>query len=166
MGTGEPFMATRVKTVNIVSVTPDGLVTIPEGLVFTIHPRYGRSLGGVIEDKGLSFPDPETGKQFALGSKFWRASGTIQMGAIKQEVGIHMPMFDANNERRATPIAGAELKLPENTHFWKTSGSRWELYVGDQHPAEKYNIDPASYGNRYARPDEVQATTGASAGWS
>ena len=157
-GLGEPTMAPKAqpKQVHVLSVSEDGAITIPAGTEFTIHPARGLSQGGIIVDKGLSNPDPETGEQFKLGSKFWRASGTIQLGELLQEVAIHIPMFTSEGKAIRRPNAGQMIRLPEGTKYWKSSGSRWELYAGKEHPMEKYNIDPASYSPRY-NPPTVQA---------
>ena len=156
----------QAKVTHIISVTEDGTITIPAGTEFTIHPAQGLSQGGVIPDKGLSYPDPTTGEQFELGKKYWRASGTIQLGGILQEVAIHIPMFNKKGVPTKTPRPGQILPLPEGTKYWKSAGSRWELYYEDKHPAVVYNIDPASYSPRYNRPVVTTTQEGTTGAWT
>ena len=114
----------------------DNAIVIPAGLSFTIASR-----GGVILDTGWSFPN-EKGERLNLGTLMWRVMGTMQVGSLKQMIGIHLRRENNDGTPKPTPVPGQIVVLAEDTKFYKTSSSRWELYHGDEHPDVKYNIDP------------------------
>ena len=153
-------MATPSKLTPILSMAADGDIILPQELTLTVQPagRFGN--GGILEDKGESFPHSDTGEVIRLGDMFWRAQGTIQFGTIKQIAGIHIPRADADGNRIRKPEAGEELALPDDTKYHSTSGSRWELYYGAAHPWDEFNINMDSYSARYASP--TKSTAGAS----
>ena len=153
----EQVAALEATIADAVMHTVDGVITMAAGLEFTIAVR-----GGVINDTGVSHPDAE-GNTIKLGDLYWRIMGTMKIGKSSQMIGIHLKKTNANGTLRPTPMPNQLITLPANVHLYRTSGSRWELYQGDKHPDERYNIDPDSR-QRDWRPSQPQATQSDSAG--
>ena len=137
----------------VVMSTVDGITTMAAGLQFKVNQN-----GGCMDDTGVSHPD-EKGTSIKLGDIYWRVMGTMQIGKVTQTIGLHIKKHDKKGNLKLMPQPNQVITLPANVKLHRTSGSRWELYQGDKHPDEEFNIDPQSRNRRGFNPHTAGATS-------